>query len=632
LSKTITEKILSKYAVNDFEKGEEIELQISHTLIQDSLGTLAMLQFEEMGVERVKTEQSFCFVDHNTLQLDHKNMDDHKFLQTAAARYGLYFSRAGNGICHQVFLERFAKPGKTLLGADSHTPSAGAVGMLAMGAGGLDVAAVMAGENFTLRDPEIIGVNLIGRLQPFVTAKDIILEILRMIGVKGAVNKVLEYYGTGVLTLSVPERSTITNMGAETGATTSIFPSDSLTRIFLKKQGREEDWIEIKPDKDVTYDETITIDLTHLEPLIALPHSPGNVEKVKMVEGKKVDQVCIGSCTNSSLKDLKTVAQILKGKRIADNLSLTVSPGSRQVLLHLIDSGELNHMVNAGARILECTCGPCIGMGQAPCSGAVSLRTFNRNFAGRSGTEGDNVYLVSSETAAASALTGEITDPRKLGDYPQFEMPDRFIINDDSIICPKNEEVDVIRGPNIKPLPKFNSLREKFTGSVLIKLGDNITTDDIIAGGSRVLPLRSNIPEISKFVFERFGPEFWKQAQLHRGGIILAGLNYGQGSSREHAAIAPKYLGVKAVIAKSFSRIHKTNLVNFGILPLQINSVDYEKVNKMDVLEVDVRDFNYIKVRDIANGENLSVSHNLSDTEITLLRAGGRLPYIKYSK
>jgi aconitate hydratase len=628
----VAEKILSKYIQSEYVKGKEADLQITHTLIQDSLGTMTALQFEAMDVPRVRTEQSVSFVDHNMLQGDFKNMDDHRYLQSVAAKHGLFFSRPGNGICHQVFLERFAKPGKTLLGADSHSTTAGGAGMIAIGAGGLDVAAAMAGEKYTLNLPEILGVELTGRLQPFVSAKDVILEVLRRIGVKGAIGKILEYTGPGIKTLTVPERATITNMGTETGATTSIFPSDKETRKFLVQQGRGDDWVEVKADPDAEYDELISIALAELEPLIALPHSPGNVKKVSEVEGIKVDQVCVGSCTNSSLKDLKTVAQILKGKRVPDNLSLAVSPGSRQVLLHLLKSGELAHLVESGARILECACGPCVGMGQAPSTDAVSLRTFNRNFLARSGTRSAQVYLVSPETAAVSASTGVITDPRRMGVFPDIEMPDKFIIDDNLIIAPKNEPIETIRGPNIKPLPSFNPLPSRIEGAVLLKLGDNITTGYILPGGAKVLPLRSNIPEISKYAFEDHEPNFWKRARAKGGGVIVAGENYGQGSSREHAALAPKYLGVKAVLAKSYARIHQANLLNFGIVPLIISSGDYENVNQGDVLELDLTDFSNIKALNARHGTSLTISHNLSDLDIKILKEGGRLPYIKSMK
>ena len=632
MSKTVAEKILSKYIQGEYVKGKEADLQITHTLIQDSLGTMAALQFEAMDVPRVRTELSVSFVDHNMLQGDFKNMDDHRYLQSVAAKHGLFFSRPGNGICHQVFLERFSKPGKTLLGADSHSTTAGGAGMIAIGAWGLDVAAAMAGEKYTLILPEIIGVELTGRLQPFVSAKDVILEVLRRIGVKGAVGKILEYTGPGIKTLTVPERATITNMGTETGATTSIFPSDEETRKFLVQQGRDADWVEVKADPDAEYDELISIDLAELEPLIALPHSPGNVKKVSEVEGIKVDQVCVGSCTNSSLKDLKTVAQILKGKRVPDNLSLAVSPGSRQVLLHLIKSGELAHLVESGARVLECACGPCVGMGQAPSTDAVSLRTFNRNFLARSGTRSAQVYLVSPETAAASAIKGEITDPRRMGFFPDIEMPDKFIVDDSLIIAPKNEPVEIIRGPNIKPLPNFNPLPSSIEGTVLLKLGDNITTGYILPGGAKVLPLRSNIPAISKHVFEDHEPDFWKRAQAKGGRPKRSQPRQSRGSSREHAALAPKYLGVKAVLAKSYARIHQANLLNFGVVPLIISSGDYENVNQGDVIELDFTDFSNVKALNATSGASLTISHNLSDLGIKVLKEGGKLPYIKAMK
>ena len=628
MSKTVAEKILSKHIAGKFVKGEEAALQITHTLIQDSTGTMADLQFEAMGIPRVKTEFSVSFADHNMLQGDCKNMDDHIYLQSVAAKHGLVFSRPGNGICHQVFLERFSKPGKVLLGSDSHTTSAGGAGMIAIGAGGLDIAAAMAGEKYTFIVPEIIGVKLTGKLQPYVSAKDIILEVLRRIGVKGAVGKILEYHGPGIKILSVPERGTITNMGTETGATTSIFPSDEETRKFFAQQEREGDWVEVKADPDAVYDELISINLDELEPLIALPHSPGNVKKVSEVEGLKVNQVCVGSCTNSSLKDLKIVSQIIKGQHIPNDLSLTVSPGSRQVLLHLIESGELAHLVSSGARILECACGPCIGMGQAPSTDAVSLRTFNRNFLARSGTRSAQVYLVSPETAAASAITGVITDPRRMGDLPAIEMPEKFIIDDSLIIASTDEAVEVIRGPNIRPLPDFKPLPPRIEGEVLLKLENDVTTDYILAGGAKILPLRSNIPEISKYVFEDHELDFWKRAQAKGGGIIVAGENYGQGSSREHAALAPKYLGITAVLAKSYARIHQANLLNFGIVPLIIDVGDYDKVTQGDVLELDLTDFDDIKVMNKTRDESLSVLHNLTNLDLEVLKEGGRLPHI----
>ena len=632
---TLTEKIISKHLVEgEMKRGEEIAIKIDQTLTQDATGTMAYLQFEAMGVPRVKTELSVSYVDHNTLQTDFRNADDHRYLQSVAAKYGIYFSRPGNGICHQVHLERFAVPGKTLLGSDSHTPTAGGIGMLAIGAGGLDVACAMAGEPFYLKMPKVVNVYLEGELPPFVSAKDVILEVLRRIGVKGAVNKVLEYTGPGVKTLNVPERATITNMGTETGATTSIFPSDEITKKFMEAQGRGDQWIELKPDEDAEYDEKIEINLSELEPLIALPHSPGNVKPVSEVEGIPVDQVCIGSCTNSSLRDMKVVANLLKGRKVHPRVSLTISPGSRQVVLHLIESRELSYIVEAGARILENACGPCIGMGQAPPTDGVSVRTFNRNFLGRSGTKSAKVYLSSPETAVACAVFGEITDPRKLGEYPKIELPERFIIDDSMIIPPPEDgsKVEIIRGPNIKPLPEFKPLPEKLEGEVLIKVGDDITTDHIMPAGAKILPLRSNIPEISKHVFEVVDPNFYSRAMEKGGGFIIGGENYGQGSSREHAALAPKYLGVKAVIAKSFARIHLANLINFGIVPLLFeNKGDYDKIEQNDKLEIDLSTLEQGKViaKNLTKGVEIPLVHTLSRRDIIILKAGGKLMYIR---
>ena len=630
---TLAEKLIKSHLVEGKpEPGEEIGLKIDHTLIQDSTGTLTDLQFEAIGIPKVQTELSFSFADHNTIQNDFKNMDDHRYLQSVAAKYGLIFSRPGNGICHQVFLERFAQPGKTLLGSDSHTPTAGGVGCLAFGAGGLDVAAAMAGEPYYLMMPEVVGVELTGQLPPRVSAKDVILEVLRRVDVKGARGKILEYYGLGAETLNVPERATITNMGTETGAASSLFPSDGTTRKFLEAQGRPDQWVGLSADPDVEYKEVISIDLSSLEPMIALPHSPGNVVKVREVEGTAVDQVCVGSCTNSSLKDLKTVAQMLKDRRVNPTTSLTISPGSRQVLTHLAQSGDLEHILDAGGRVLECACGPCIGMGQAPCSNGVSLRTFNRNFKGRSGTQDASIYLVSPETAAASAITGIITDPRDIDASIELEMPERFAANDNMLMYPPEhpEDLEVIRGPNIKPLPNFTELPPVLTGEILIKLGDDITTDHILPAGAEILPLRSNIPEISKHVFKEVDPSFYERAKAKQGGIIVAGENYGQGSSREHAAIVPKYLGVKAVITKSFSRIHEMNLVNFGILPLTFeNEDDSQRVNQGDLLKIRLEGLNDIELKHVSRGATIPVSHRLSGRKIVVLLAGGRLPYLK---
>ena len=631
---SISEKLISQHLLEgQMEPGEEIALRIDHTLIQDSTGTLADLQLEAIGVDLVKAELCLSFVDHNTLQGDHRNADDHAYLRTVAGRHGLTFSRPGNGICHQVYLERFSKPGRTLLGSDSHTPTAGGAGVLAMGAGGLDVAAAMAGEPFYLKMPIIVSIELTGSLPEFVSAKDVILEVLRRTGVKGAVEKILEYRGPGVETLSVPERGTITNMGTETGATTSIFPSDEVTKIFMETQGRGNDYQEITADADASYGEEMHINLSGLEPLVALPHSPGNVARVADVVGTPVDQVCIGSCTNSSLRDLKIVAQLLKGRKISRGISLTVSPGTRQVLDHLIESGELGHLVRAGARILECACGPCIGMGQAPATDAVSLRTFNRNFKGRCGTESAEVYLVSPETAVASAIHGVITDPRSLGHYPVIEMPQRFTVNDNLIVKPSEAaaDVEVIRGPNIRPIPEFPPLEEVLEGEVLLKLGDDVTTDDILPGGAHVLPLRSNVPEISKHTFEVVDPGFYARALEKGGGFVVGGTNYGQGSSREHAALSPKFLGVRAVLVKSFARIHLTNLVNFGIVPLTfVDEGDYEGVRRGDSLRLELGDLRgELTLENLTTGTRIRVAHGLGERNLKVLRLGGKLPYIK---
>ncbi|MFX1431274.1 MAG: aconitate hydratase [Promethearchaeota archaeon] len=637
MGKTLTEKIIEQHLIEGkLEKGTEIAIKIDQTLTQDATGTMAYLQFEAMGVPRVQTELSVSYVDHNTLQTDFKNPDDHRYLQSIAAKYGLYFSRPGNGICHQLHLERFARPGKTLLGSDSHTPTGGGVGSIAIGAGGLDVAAAMAGEPFRLKMPHVVNVYLTGKLPDFVSAKDVILEVLRRIGVKGAVNKVLEYTGPGIKTLTVPERGTITNMGTETGATTSIFPSDEITREFLISQEREDHWVMIEPDQDAIYDEKIEINLSQLEPLIAEPHSPGNVKTVRELEGLNVDQVCIGSCTNSSLRDLKISANMIKGKTIAPNTVLTVSPGSRQVVDHMIDSGEMGYLVKAGARILENACGPCIGMGLAPKSNAVSLRTFNRNFLGRTGTKSANAYLVSPETATMAAIEGKITDPRKFGKLPRYEMPKKFMVNDNMIIPPLSLEeakkIEIIRGPNIKPLPEFNPLPDKLKGEVLLKVEDDITTDHIMPAGAKILPLRSNIPEISKFVFNVIDESFHDRALEKAGGFIVGGDNYGQGSSREHAAIAPKYLGIKAVIVKSFARIHLANLVNFGIVPLTfLNKDDYSNIEQGDQFELDLSTINSGKVllKNLSKNLDIELTHSLSEQDLEELMAGGKLTLIK---
>jgi aconitate hydratase len=633
MGNSLAEKVIAKHLVEGrMEPGEQIGLRVDHTLTQDSTGTLAYLEFEAMGVPRVKTKLSLSFVDHNMLQNDFRNADDHRYLQEVAAKYGVVFSRPGNGICHQLYLERFARPWYTLLGSDSHTPTAGGMGMIAMGAGGLDVAAAMAGEPFYLEMPSIMGVTLNGALSPFVSAKDVILEILKKLTVKGGVNKILEYFGSGVKTLSVPERGTIANMGTETGATTSIFPSDEVTRAFLRGQGREDQWIELKADDGARYNEALEVNFGEVEPLIALPHSPDNVKAVSEVEGTPVDQVCIGSCTNSSLRDLKMVAALLKGKKISDNVSLTISPGSRQVLENLAASGELVDIIRAGARIIENACGPCIGIGQAPPTDGVSLRTFNRNFKGRSGTQSAKVYLVSPETAVASAIYGEITDPRKLGKYPKITLPEKIIIDDNMFIFPERSFAgEIVRGPNIKPLPNFPPMADRLTGEVLLKLGDNVSTDDILPGGSEIMALRSNIPEISKHAFRYVAPSFADRALRKGGGFIVGGENYGQGSSREHAALAPKYLGVKAVIAKSFARIHLANLVNFGIVPLTfVDKQDYSNVTQGDMLELDVKGLKRnLCVKNVTKGAEIKVELDLSDREKGMLKAGGKLAAIK---
>ncbi|KKL76436.1 hypothetical protein LCGC14_2044910 [marine sediment metagenome] len=637
MGKTLTEKVIERHlTAGNLERGSDIAVKIDQTLTQDATGTMAYLQFEAIGIERIQTELSVSYVDHNTLQTDFKNPDDHRYLQSIAAKFGLYFSRPGNGICHQLHLERYARPGKTLLGSDSHTPTGGGVGMIAIGAGGLDIAAAMAGESFRLKMPKIVKIYLTGTLSDFVSAKDVILEVLRRIGVKGAVNKVLEYVGPGIKTLTVPERGTITNMGTETGATTSIFPSDEITRAFLEAQERGDQWISLEPDADAVYDEIIEINLSELEPLIAEPHSPGNVKTVKELEGLNVDQVCIGSCTNSSLRDLKIAANMMKGKTINLHTVLTISPGSRQVVEHLVESGEMSYLVKAGARILENACGPCIGMGLAPKSDAVTLRTFNRNFLGRSGTKSANAYLVSPETAALAAIEGKITDPRKFGPLPLIEMPQKFLVNDNLIVPPippeEAKNIEIVRGPNIKPLPEFNPLPDNLKGEVLLKVEDDITTDHIMPAGAKILPFRSNIPEISKFVFNVVDETFHDRSLEKGGGFIVGGDNYGQGSSREHAAIAPKYLGLKAVIVKSFARIHLANLVNFGIVPLTfVNKDDYNKIDQGDLFEIDLStiETGTVQLKNLTKEIEISLTHSLSETEIKILKAGGKLTFIK---
>lgn len=636
MGKNIVQKILSSHLVSGRLKAKtEIAIVIDQTLTQDATGTMAYLQFEAMGLPGVKTKLSVSYVDHNMLQAGFENFDDHLFLQSFASKYGIYYSKPGNGICHQVHLERFAVPGGTLLGSDSHTPTCGGLGMLSIGAGGLDVAIAMAGGSFYFSMPEIVLVKLSGALSPWVTAKDVILELLRRLTVKGGVGKIFEYGGEGVKTLTVTERATITNMGAELGALTSIFPSDAQTKKYLKMQGREDVWQPLKASANAQYDETVEIDLSSLEPMVARPHSPDNVCKVREIQGTTVHQVCIGSCTNSSYHDLMVAAAMLKGKKVHPDVSLTISPGSRQVLEMISKNGALTDIITAGARILDVACGPCIGMGQAPPSGGVTVRTFNRNFEGRSGTLDAKVYLVSPETAVITAIRGVISDPRDYDMPIIIKDPKTFLI-DDSMIIPPSEnpaQVTIIRGPNIKPLPKKEPMPDTLQGEVLLKLGDNITTDHIMPAGAKVLPLRSNIPAISEFVFEKIDKEFAKRAKEKGGGFLVGGINYGQGSSREHAALAPMYLGVKAVIAKSFARIHRSNLVNFGILPLTFTEEnDYLVLDQGDSLElVDIKKQlkpgGILVVHNRTKNKEIKVTHLLSSREIDILFAGGLLNY-----
>ncbi len=636
----LVQKIIKEHLVSgEMVPGKEIAIRIDQTLTQDSTGTMAYLQFEAMGIPRVKTKKSVAYIDHNTLQTGFENADDHKYIQTVASKYGIYFSRPGNGICHQVHLERFGVPGMTLLGSDSHTPTAGGLGMLAIGAGGLDVAVAMGGGPYYLMMPKVCRVILKGKLQPWVSAKDIILELLRILTVKGGVGKVIEYAGEGVKTLTVPERATITNMGAELGATTSIFPSDEITREFLKAQDREKDWVELVADDDAQYDEEIVIELDKLEPLVAQPHSPDNVVKVSDIKGLKVDQVAIGSCTNSSYMDMMKVAAILKGKTVHPSVSLVIAPGSKQVLTMLAQNGALADMVAAGARILESACGPCIGMGQAPASNAVSLRTFNRNFEGRSGTASAKVYLVSPEVAAASAITGVLTDPRELGEAPSVKIPERFLINDNMVVppAPEGSDVEVVRGPNIKPFPINKNLPDTVAGKALIKLGDNITTDHIMPSNAKLLPYRSNIPYLAEYCLTPCDPEFPRKAKENGGGFIIGGINYGQGSSREHAALVPLYLGIKGVIAKSFARIHRANLINSGILPMTfVDESDYDRIDAGDELVLEnareqVKNGNELILRNKTKNIDIKVRIDLSPRQTDIILAGGLLNYTKAS-
>ncbi len=637
---TIAQKIIKEHLLSgEMKVGSDIGLKIDQTLTQDATGTMAYLEFEAIGVPRVKTEKSVAYIDHNTLQTGFENADDHRFIQSVCKKHGIYFSRPGNGICHQVHLERFGKPGKTLIGSDSHTPTGGGLGMLAMGAGGLDVAVAMGGGAYYITMPKMVRVNLSGALSPWVSAKDVILKVLEVMSVKGGVGKIVEYGGQGVKSLSVPERATITNMGAELGATTSIFPSDEITREFLIKQGREEDYVELSPDADAVYDEVIDIDLSSLRPLAACPHSPDNVKPVSELAGKKIDQVCIGSCTNSSYLDLMRVAAILKGKTVHPDVSLAVAPGSRQVFNMLAKNGALSILISSGARILECACGPCIGMGQSPNSAGVSLRTFNRNFEGRSGTADGQIYLVSPETAAASALAGVFTDPTSLGDEVKIELPESFIIDDNMIIPPETEEnmdkVEVLRGPNIKPFPATSPLEETVSAACALKVGDNITTDHIMPAGAKILPLRSNIPAISEYCFTVCDKEFPARAKRLGSSIIVGGANYGQGSSREHAALAPLYLGVKAVLVKSFARIHRSNLINAGILPLTfINEADYDKISLGDSLVIpNIRQIlekgGDVLVQNASTGETIGARCELTERTRDIILAGGLLNYTK---
>ena len=637
---TIGQKLIKNHLLEgEMIPGTEIGIRIDQTLTQDATGTMAYLEFEAMGVERVKTELSVAYIDHNTLQTGFENADDHRFIQSVAKTRGLLFSKPGNGICHQLHLERFGKPGKTLIGSDSHTPTGGGIGMLAIGAGGLDVAVAMGGGTYYITMPKMVLVRLTGKLSPWVSAKDIILEVLRIMSVKGGVGKIIEYGGEGVKTLSVPERATITNMGAELGATTSVFPSDEITKAFLKAQGREEDWIELKSDDDAVYDEIIDIDLSSLTPMAAIPHMPDNVKTVDEIGKIKIDQVCIGSCTNSSLLDMLKVAAILKGKKVAPNVSLTISPGSMQVLNMLSLNGALSDILSAGARLLECACGPCIGMGQSPNSAGVSLRTFNRNFEGRSGTADAGIYLVSPEVAAASALTGVLTDPRTLGTMPEINMPERFIINDNMIERPAPAEeadsVEIIYGPNIKPFPSSTDLPGSIEAPAILKVGDNITTDHIMPAGAKILPYRSNIPYLSNFCFRQCDEHFSERCKAAGKGFIIGGSNYGQGSSREHAALVPLYLGIKAVIAKSFARIHSANLINAGIMPFTFaEPADYDRIDTDDILALEnirenIEGGKPVSIKNITKNESYALSYEYSARQKAIILAGGLLNYTK---
>ena len=636
---TIAQKIIQAHCLSgDMTPGSEVALKIDQTLTQDATGTMAYLEFETMGIPRVRTERSVAYIDHNTLQSGFENADDHRYIQSVAKKHGIWFSRPGNGICHQVHLERFGKPGKTLIGSDSHTPTGGGIGMLAMGAGGLDVAVAMGGGAYYITMPKMLKVELTGKLRPFVTAKDVSLEILRQLSVKGGVGYIIEWGGEGIKSLTVPERATITNMGTELGATTSIFPSDEVTRAFLKAEGREEDYTPLSSDPDAVYDKVLHIDLSALEPLIACPHSPDKVVTVSSLKGTKVDQVCIGSCTNSSLQDMLKVAALLKGRTIAPSVSLSISPGSKQVLSMLADCGALTDILASGARVLECACGPCIGMGFSPNSGGVSLRTFNRNFEGRSGTADGQVYLVSPETAVAAAVSGEITDPRLLGEMPAIVFPEQFRIDDSAVLAPAPEteadSVEVLRGPNIKEFPKCYPQEDSLTAPLVLKVGDNITTDHIMPAGAKILPYRSNIPHLSQFCFGVCDKTFPERAKAAGQSIVVGGSNYGQGSSREHAALVPLYLGVRAVIAKSFARIHAANLINAGIMPLTFaDPADYDALTQGDTLALtDVyagMDSGTITLTDKTTGKTMALQADFTDRQKAILKAGGLLGYTK---
>lgn len=640
MGRTIAQKILEAHLLSGkMEVGADVGLKIDQTLTQDATGTMAYLEFEAMGVPRVKTEKSVAYIDHNTLQSGFENADDHRFIQSIAKKHGIYFSRPGNGICHQLHLERFGIPGKTLIGSDSHTPTGGGIGMLAFGAGGLDVAVAMGGGEYHINMPKMTKINLIGKLSPWVSAKDVILAVLQKMSVKGGVGKIIEYGGEGISTLTVPERATITNMGTELGATTSIFPSDEITKAFLEAQGRGDQWVELKSDPDAVYDEEFTIDLSALAPLAACPHSPDAVKPVEELKDIKVDQVCIGSCTNSSYLDMMRVAAILKGRTVHPEVSLTIGCGSKQVYNMLALNGALADIIAAGARVLECACGPCIGMGQSPNSGGVSLRTFNRNFEGRSGTADGQVYLVSPETAAASALTGRFTDPRTLGDWAAIPMPKEFLINDNMIVPPIEEAlmetVEIQRGPNIKPFPVAKPLEDSIEKKAILKVGDNITTDHIMPAGAKILPYRSNIPYISQFCFGVCDKEFPQRCKEEGGGIIIAGANYGQGSSREHAALVPLYLGIKAVVAKSYARIHCANLANAGLIPLEFtDEADYDKIDQMDVLRLprikeELQKGCDVTMENVTKGTSYKLTAVLTERQRQMVLAGGLLNYTK---